>query len=132
MSMPLVALALAAMCALFSAAAADTAQAIGLRNHAANEARRIAVSTLDDRALGKDEGNDACPVPPERTQIGRARMQCSVCRHDHVVRADVSLEWSPVLLSGLTPARGRHALSLEALNVVGTSFPACTSPSSTP
>ncbi len=123
MSTPLVALALAAMCALFSAAAADTAQAIGLRNHAANEARRVATVTLDTCAVG-DSVPQRCKPPP-----GCAEPTCGVCRHGDVVRADVSLKWSPVILRGLAPAHGRHALSLEALNVAnltGTSFPACT------
>ncbi|MCY3584616.1 MAG: hypothetical protein OXG76_02845 [Acidimicrobiaceae bacterium] len=122
MSTPLVALALAAMCALFSAAAADTAQAIGLRNHAANEARRVATSTLDSCAAGS--ASPRCALPP-----GCAAPACAVCRRGDAVRADVSLDWSPVLLQGLAPAHGRHALSLEALDIAdlaGASLPACT------
>ena len=124
MSTLLVALVLAAMCALFSAAAADTAQAVGLRNHAANEARRVATSTLDSCAVDSS-GPQRCALPP-----GCAAPACSVCRRGDAVRADVSLDWSPVLLRGLAPAHGRHALSLEALNVAdlaGTSLPACSS-----
>ena len=129
MSTPLVALALAAMCALFSAAAADTAQAIGLRNHAANEARRVATVTLDTCAVGNG-APQRCTLPP-----GCAAPTCGVCRHGDAVRADVSLDWSPVLLEGLAPAHGRHALDLNKLdvaNLAGTSLPACTSPSLTP
>ena len=124
MSTPLVALALAAMCALFSAAAADTAQAIGLRNHAANEARRVATVTLDSCATAGSGASQRCTLPP-----GCAAPACGVCRRGEVVQADVSLDWSPVMLRGLTPARGRHALSLEALDVAdlaGTSLPGCT------
>ena len=123
MSTPVIALALAAMCALFSAAAADTAQAIGLRNHAANEARRVATSTIDSCALGG--GSQGCTLPPGCT--GRA---CTVCRRGDAVQADVSLDWSPVLLRGLAPAHGRHALSLEAINLdaltTDDSLPGCT------
>lgn len=129
MSTPLVALALAAMCALFSAAAADTAQAIGLRNHAANEARRVATVTLDTCAVG-NSAPQRCTLPP-----GCAEPTCGVCRHGDVVRADVSLKWSPVLLEGLAPARGHHALDLSKLDVAdlaGTSLPACTVSSPTP
>ena len=129
MSTPLVALSLAAMCALFSAAAADTAQAIGLRNHAANEARRVAAVTLDSCAVGNTTPQ-RCALPP-----GCAAPTCGVCRHGDAVRADVSLDWSPVILRGLAPAHGRHAFDLHKLNVAdltGASLPACTSPSSTP
>ncbi len=129
MSTPLVALALAVMCALFSAAAADTAQAIGLRNHAANEARRVATVTLDSCALGNSTSRE-CTLPP-----GCDAPACGVCRHGDAVRADVSLDWAPVILRGLAPAHGRHALDLNQLNVAdlaGTSLPACTSPSLTP
>ena len=122
MSTPAVALALAAMCALFSAAAADTAQAIGLRNHAANEARRVAASTLDSCATA-GSGPQECALPP-----GCAAPSCAVCRRGDAVQADVSLHWSPMLLRGLAPAQGRHARSLEALDVAdlaGTSLPAC-------
>ena len=129
MSTPLVALALAAMCALFSAAAADTAQAIGLRNHAANEARRVATVTLDSCAVGSSTSPRCIPPP------GCAAPACEVCRRGDAVRADVSLEWSPVVLRGLAPADGRHALDLSKLDVAdlaGTSLPACTSPSSGP
>ena len=122
MSTPFVALALAAMCALFSAAAADTAQVMGLRNHAANEARRVAISTLDSCAVSSDPGR-RCAVPP-----GCTAPACAVCQRDGAVQADVSLNWSPVLLRGLAPAHGRHALSLQALDVAdlaGTSLPAC-------
>lgn len=120
--MPAVALAVAAMCALFSAAAADTAQAIGLRNHAADEARRVAISTLDSCAVGNG-ASPGCELP-----AGCTAPACSVCRLGDAVRADVSLDWSPVLLRGLAPAHGRHALSLEALDVAdltGTALPAC-------
>ena len=123
MSTPVVALALAAMCALFSAAAADTAQAIGLRNHAANEARRVATSAIDSCALGSSP--QGCEPP-----AGCANQACTVCRRGDAVQADVSLEWSPTLLKGLAPARGRHALSLDALNVAdlaGAALPACDS-----
>ena len=122
MSTPLVALALAAMCALFSAAAADTAQAIGLRNHAANEARRVATVTLDSCATA-GSASQRCTLPP-----GCAAPACGVCRRGEAVQADVSLDWSPVMLRGLAPAVGRHALSFEALDVThlaGTSLPAC-------
>lgn len=124
MSTPAVALALAAMCALFSAAAADTAQAIGLRNHAANEARRVVVSTLDSCATAGSGASRGCTLPP-----GCADPACDVCRRGDVVQADVTLDWSPVLFAGLAPARGRHALSLEALDVAdlaGSSLGACT------
>ncbi len=121
MSIPVVALALAAMCALASAAAADTAQAIGLRNHAANEARRVATATLDSCAVsGSSEG---CRPPP-----GCAAPACTVCRRGDAIRADVSLDWSPVLLAGLAPAHGRHALNLATLDVAdftAASFPVC-------
>ncbi|WP_419931522.1 hypothetical protein [Candidatus Poriferisodalis sp.] len=123
MSTPLVALALAAMCALFSAAAADTAQVIGLRNHAASEARRVATSTLDSCAIGSD-ASQHCALPP-----GCAAPTCAVCRRGDAVQADVSLDWSPVLLQGLAPAHGRHALSLDVLDIAdlaGTTLPACT------
>ena len=124
MSTPIVALALAAMCALFSAAAADSAQAIGLRNHAANEARRVATSTLDSCATADSRsGSGRCALPP-----GCAAPACSVCRRGDAVRGDVSVDWSPALLRALAPARGHHAVSLEALDVadlVGTSLPAC-------
>lgn len=124
MSAPILALALAAMCAAFSAAASDTAHALGLRNQAANEARRVAVQTLDACALGdgatkRCEPSAVCTTP-----------RCSVCWRGDAVRADVSIAWSPVLLRGLTPAHGRHALSLEALDVAdlaGTALPACNS-----
>lgn len=122
MSTPVLALALAAMCALFSAAVADTAQAIGLRNHAANEARRVAISTLDSCAVGKGTSPECAPPP------GCAGDDCKVCRRGDVVQADVSLDWSPVLLRGLAPAHGRHALSLEALDVAdlaGETLPTC-------
>ncbi|MDE0136137.1 MAG: hypothetical protein OXM54_14975 [Acidimicrobiaceae bacterium] len=122
MSTPVIALALAAMCALFSAAAADTAQAMGLRNHAANEARWVATSTLDSCAASS--APQRCTLPP-----GCAAPTCAVCRRGDAVRADVSLDWSPVLLQGLAPAHGRHALSLEALDIddlAGASLPACT------
>ena len=121
MSTPVLALALAAMCALFSAAAADTAQAIGVRNHAADEARRVAEATLDRCALG--DAGDGC-MPPGWC----GAPSCSVCRRGDAVQADVSLDWSPVMLGGLTPAHGRHALSLEALDVAdlaGSALPAC-------
>ncbi len=120
----MIALALVAMCALFSAAAADSAQAIGLRNHAANEARRVAASTLDSCASA-GSGPQRCTLPP-----GCAAPACAVCRRGDAVVADVSLQWSPVLLRGLAPARGRHALSLDALDVAalaGTTLPACSS-----
>ncbi len=123
MSTPLVALSLAAMCALFSAAAADTAQAIGLRNHAANEARRVATVTLDTCAAG-DSAPQRCALPP-----GCESPACEVCQHGDAVRADVSLDWSPVVLRGLAPAHGRHALDLNQLDVAdlaGNSLPACT------
>ena len=129
MSTPLVALALAAMCALFSAAAADTAQAIGLRNHAANEARRVATVTLDSCAVGTG-APQKCTLPP-----GCDAPSCEVCRRGDAVRADVSLDWSPVILRGLAPAHGRHALDLSKLDVAdlaGNSLPVCTSPRSTP
>ena len=122
MSTPFVALALAAMCALFSAAAADTAQVMGLRNHAANEARRVAISTLDSCAVSSDPGR-RCAVPP-----GCTAPACAACWRGDAVRADVSLDWSPVLLRGLAPAHGRHALSLKKLDVAdlaGTALPAC-------
>ena len=122
MSTPLVALALAAMCALFSAAAADTAHAVGLRNHAANEARRVATSTLDSCAAASS-APQRCTLPP-----GCAAPSCAVCRRGDAVQADVSLDWSPVLLQGLAPAHGRHALSLEALDVAdlaGAILPTC-------
>jgi len=122
MSTSVIALALAAMCALFSAAAADTAHAVGLRNHAANEARRVAISTLDSCAVSSG-GPQRCALP-----AGCAAPDCAVCRHGGAVRADVSLDWSPVLLRGLAPAHGRHALSLEALDVAdlaGTTLPVC-------
>ena len=127
MSTPILALALAVMCALFSAAAADTAQVIGLRNQAANEARRVAVSTLDACALG-DGASGRC-APPATC----AGDECSVCWSDGAVRADVSSQWSPILLRGLTPAHGRHALNLDALSVAhlaDRSLPTCTSSSS--
>ena len=120
----MVALALAAMCALFGAAAADTAQSIGLRNHAANEARRVATITLDSCATADGgSGSQHCALPP-----GCAAPACAVCRRGDAVRADVSLDWSPVLLRGLAPASGRHALSLEALDVddlAGAVLPSC-------
>ncbi len=129
MSTPFVALALAAMCALFSAAAADTVQVMGLRNQAADEARRVAISTLDSCAVS-DDPNRRCVPPP-----GCAAPACVVCRRGDAVRADVSLDWSPVLLRGLAPAHGRHALSLEALDVAdlaGAALPSCASSRSTP
>jgi len=110
------------MCALFSAAVADTAQAIGMRNHAANEARRVVTSTLDSCAAA-DSAPGSCTLPP-----GCAAPGCGVCRRGDAVQADVSLDWSPVLLQGLAPAHGRHALSLEALDVAdlaGTTLPTC-------
>lgn len=122
MSTPVIALALAAMCALFSAAAADTAQAIGLRNHAADEARRVATVTLDSCASAAS-GPQRCALPP-----GCAAPACAVCHRGDAVQADVSLDWSPVLLEGLAPAHGRHALSLQALDVAsltGASLPPC-------
>lgn len=122
MSTPVVALALAAMCALFSAAAADTAQAIGLRNHAANEARRVAAVTLDSCAA-VSSGPQRCALPP-----GCAAPSCGVCRRGDAVRADVSLDWSPTVLHGLAPARGRHALSLATLDIAdlaSTHLPDC-------
>ncbi len=123
MSMPVVALALAAMCALFSAAAADTAQVMGLRNQSADEARRVAISTLDSCAVGGESGT-RCVLPPGCTAPG-----CEVCRRGDAVQADVSLDWSPVVLRGLAPAHGRHALSLTALDVAdlaGATLPTCT------
>ena len=129
MSTPFVALALAAMCALFSAAAADTAQVMGLRNQAANEARRVAVSTLDSCAVSDDPGRRCVPPP------GCAAPACSVCRRGDAVQADVSLDWSPVLLRGLAPAHGRHALSLQALDVnhlARTDLLTCAPPRSAP
>ncbi len=123
MSTPMIALALAAMCALFSAAAADTAQAIGLRNHAADEARRVAISTLDSCAVSDDPGRRCAPPP------GCAAPACAVCRRGDAVQSDVSLDWSPVMLRGLAPAHGRHALSLTALDVAdlaATTLPTCT------
>lgn len=123
MSTPFVALALAAMCALFSAAAADTAQVMGLRNQAADEARRVAISTLDSCAVSND-ATSRCVPPP-----GCIAPACVVCRHGDAVQADVSLDWSPVVLRGLAPAHGRHALSLQALDIAdlaGTALPACT------
>ena len=124
MSTSVIALALAAMCALFSAAAADTAQAVGLRNHAADEARRVVTSTLDTCASAGSAPR-RCRLPP-----GCAAPTCAVCRRGDAVQADVSLDWSPVLLAGLAPARGRHAFNLDALDVAdlaGTSLPACSS-----
>ena len=129
MSTPVIALALAAMCALFSAAAADTAQVMGLRNQAANEARRVAISTLDSCAISDDPGR-RCVLPP-----GCTAPACWVCRRGDAVQADVSLDWSPVLLRGLAPAHGRHALSLQQLNVnylAGTALPSCGSSRSAP
>ncbi len=123
MSTPFVALALAAMCALFSAAAADTAQVMGLRHQAADEARRVAISTLDSCAVGNDATNRCVPSP------GCAAPTCAVCLRGDAVQADVSLDWSPVVLRGLAPAHGRHALSLAALDVAdlaGTTLPTCT------
>ena len=69
MSTPVVALALAAMCALFSAAAADTAQ--GLRNHAANEARRVATSTIDSCASAEGPRGARCRLAA-RTKPARS------------------------------------------------------------
>ncbi len=129
MSTPFVALALAATCALFSAAAADTAQVMSLRNQAADEARRVAISTLDSCAVS-DEPNRRCVPPP-----GCTAPACAVCRRGDAVQADVSLDWSPVLLRGLAPAHGRHALSLQRLDVAdlaGTDVPTCTPSGSTP
>ncbi len=129
MSTPFVALALAAMCALFSAAAGDTAQVMGLRNQAADEARRTAISTLDSCALSNDPSRRCLPPP------GCTAPACEVCWRGDAVQADVSLDWSPVVLRGLAPAHGRHALSLEALDVAdlaGTALPACGSSRSTP
>jgi hypothetical protein len=123
MSTPLVALAIAAMCALFSAAAADTAQVISLRNQAADEARRVAITALDSCAVSNDPSSRCAPPP------GCTAPACAVCRRGDAVQADVSLDWSPVVLRGLAPAHGRHALSLEALDVAdlaGTALPACT------
>ena len=122
MSTPLVALALAAMCALFSAAAADTAQVMSLRHQAADEARRVAITTLDSCAVSNDASHRCVPPP------GCATPACAVCRRSDAVQADVSLDWSPVLLRGLAPAHGRHALSLQALDIAdlaGTALPAC-------
>ena len=122
MSAPLLALALATMCALFSAAAADTAHVMGLRNQAADEARRVAVSTLDTCAIGDGERRRC--VPPQSC----TEPHCAVCWRGGAIRADVSLDWSPVLLRGLAPARGRHALSLDALDVddlAGTTLSSC-------
>lgn len=122
MSTPLVALALATMCAFFSAAAADTAQVVGLRNQAADEARRIATATLDECALG--DGTDRRCAAPQ----GCTPQSCSVCWRDDAIRVDVWLEWSPVLLRALTPANGRHALDLSTLDVAdlaGSTLPAC-------
>lgn len=122
MSTPMLALALAAMCALFSAAAADTAQVMGLRNEAANEARRVAVATLDGCAVGSGARRQCRPP------TGCAFPRCSVCWRNEAVRADIALDWAPAVLRGLTPARGRHALTLGALNVrelAGTTLPAC-------
>ncbi|WP_419841643.1 hypothetical protein [Candidatus Poriferisodalis sp.] len=122
MSAPILSLALATMCALFSAAAADTAQALGLRNQAADQARRVATATLDACALSNSATRQCAPPP------GCAAPACTVCRRGDAVRADVSLDWAPVMLRGLTPARGRHALSLEALDVAdlsGAGVPAC-------
>ena len=123
MSTPLVALALAAMCALFSAAAADTAQVMSLRNQAADEARRAVISTLDSCAVS-DDPTRRCVPPP-----GCAAPACAVCRRGDAVQADVSLDWSPVMLRGLAPAHGRYALSLHALDVAdlaGAALPTCT------
>lgn len=117
------------MSALFSAAAADTAQVMSLRNQAADEARRIAISTLDLCAVS-NEPSRRCVPPP-----GCSAPACAVCRRGDAVQADVSLAWSPVMLRGLTPAHGRHALSLQALDVAdlaGTDLPACASSRSTP
>ena len=122
MSTPILSLALVTMCALFSAAAADTAQVLGLRNQAADEARRVATVTLDACAVN-DSTQQQCALPP-----GCAAPACTMCRRGDSVRADVVLDWSPVLLRGLTPARGRHVLSLEALDVVrltGARLPQC-------
>ncbi|WP_419920504.1 hypothetical protein [Candidatus Poriferisodalis sp.] len=122
MSAPILALALAAMCAAFSAAVSDTAFAIAHRNEVADEARRVATLTLDGCALG-DGATRRCAAPPTCTKPG-----CSVCWRDGALRADVSVEWSPLLLRGLTPASGRHALSLAALDVAdlaGSTLPAC-------
>lgn len=129
MSTPFVALALAAMCALFSAAAADTAQVMSLRSQAADEARRVAISTLDSCAVSNDPSRRCVPPP------GCTAPACSVCRRGDAVQADVSLDWAPVMLRGLAPAHGRHALSLQALDVVdlaGTALLACVSSRSTP
>ena len=122
MSTPMLALALASMCALFSAAAADAAQVMGLRNEAADEARRVAAVTLDACALGS--GAQRQCAPPQ----GCAQPRCEVCWRGGAIRADVTREWSPVLLRGLTPARGSHALSLERLDVAelaGTTLAPC-------
>ena len=122
MSAPLMALALATMCALFSAAAADTAQVMGLTNQAADEARRVAVSTLDACAIS--DGEQRRCMPPQ----GCTRPHCAVCWRAGSIRADVVLDWSPTLLRGLAPAHGRHALSLDALDVAdlaGTTLPSC-------
>lgn len=122
MSAPVISMALAVMCALFSAAAADTAQVLGHRNHAADEARRVATQTLDTCALG---GAKRCKPPANCTDPA-----CQVCWRGDAVRADVSIDWSPVLLRGLTPAHGRHALSLGAIDIshlaAGGTLPACT------
>lgn len=123
MSTPFVALALAAMCALFSAAAADTAQVMSLRSQAADEARRVAISTLDSCAVSNDPSRRCVPPP------GCTAPACAVCRRGDAVQADVSLDWAPVMLRGLAPAHGRHALSLPALDVAdlaGAALPACT------
>ena len=119
MSSPLLALALVAMCAMFSAAVSDSAQAIAYRNQAADEARRVAVITLDACALGS-----GCTAP-----ASCSAPECSVCWRGGAVRADVSVSWSPVLMRGLAPASGRHALSLGELDVaglVGSTLPGCT------
>ena len=109
MSTPVISMALAVMCALFSAAAADTAHVLAHRNHAADEARRVAVQTLDACALG---GAKHCKPPAACTAP-----QCRICWREGAVRADVSIDWSPVLLRALTPAQGRHALSLGAIDL---------------
>ena len=122
MSAPVISMALAVMCALFSAAAADTAQVLGHRNHAADEARRVATQTLDTCALG---GAKRCKPPTTCSAP-----ECEVCWREGAVRADVSIDWSPVLLRGLTPAHGRHVLSLGAIDLshlaAGGSLPPCT------
>ena len=122
MSSPLVALALAVMCAMFSAAVADTAQAIAFRNLAADEARRVATLTLDACAFD-NAASSGCKAP-----AGCSAPECSVCWRSGAVRADVLVSWSPLLMRGLAPASGRHALSpvtLDVAGLVGSTLPIC-------